>query len=55
MKKTIIDRDEYGEFGGGSCLSLIVLIFLLYGLFAWVPTPWGTYTYDLFPPAIHQK
>ncbi len=40
--------------GGGSCLGLILFIFLVYGLFNFIPTPWGSFSYDISPPAIHQ-
>lgn len=39
--------------GGFGCLSVVILIFLLYALFKPIHTPWGWFSYDLFPPAIY--
>ena len=39
---------------GCGCLGIVIAIFLLHGLFWPIPTPWGSFSYDLFPPAINQ-
>lgn len=38
-----------GNFG---CLSLIILIFILTSLWFSLPTPWGQFEIDIFPPGI---
>ena len=34
------------------CLNLIIFIFVLGALWWGVPTPWGLFELDIFPPAI---
>lgn len=40
--------------GGCGCGSLIIGILLVWALFFELPTPWGTFCIDIFPPAIRQ-
>jgi len=37
---------------GFGCLSLIIFIFILTSLWFSLPTPWGEFEIDLFPPGI---
>jgi hypothetical protein len=39
---------------GCGCGSLIVGILLVWALWFGLPTPWGTFNIDIFPPAIRQ-
>lgn len=38
--------------GGCGCVSLILFIFVLTALWFGLPTPWGTFNIDIFPPRI---
>lgn len=38
--------------GGCGCLSLILGILILWALWFGLPTPWGKYNVDIFPPRI---
>lgn len=40
--------------GGCGCVSLIIFLFLITALWWGLPTPWGTFNIDLFPPRIWQ-
>jgi hypothetical protein len=37
---------------GGGCFSLILFIFILTALWFGLPTPWGLFEIDIFPPGI---
>lgn len=37
---------------GSGCLSLILFIFTLTALWFGLPTPWGLFEIDIFPPGI---
>ena len=37
---------------GGGCFSLILFIFTLTALWFGLPTPWGLFEIDVFPPGI---
>lgn len=41
-----------GSCGCGGCLSLILLIVLLWAIWFGLPTPWGKYNLDIFPPRL---
>lgn len=42
---------------GGSCsfgcLDIILTLFIVWALFWKLSTPWGLFSIDIFPPAIH--
>ena len=40
--------------GGCGCVSIIVTILVLWALWFGLPTPWGVFNIDIFPPAIRQ-
>lgn len=40
---------------GCGCVSLIVTILVLWTLWFGLPTPWGIFHIDIFPPAIRLK
>lgn len=40
--------------GGCGCASMILSILALWALWFGLPTPWGVFNVDLFPPAIRQ-
>jgi hypothetical protein len=37
---------------GCGCVSIIVTILVLWALWFGLPTPWGNFNIDIFPPAI---
>jgi hypothetical protein len=39
--------------GGNGCFSLILFIFILTTLWFGLPTPWGVFEIDIFPPGIY--
>jgi hypothetical protein len=41
-----------GSSSGCGCVGTIITIFVLWALWFGLPTPWGTYNLDIFPPAI---
>jgi len=43
------------ESEGCGCISLVLTIFLITAWISGVPTPWGKFSFDLFPPAIHMN
>ena len=40
--------------GCGGCLSFIATVFALWALWFGLPTPWGTFNLDIFPPAVRR-
>lgn len=37
---------------GGGCVPMILFILVLWALWFGLPTPWGKYNIDIFPPKI---
>lgn len=48
------DEQRTGGGTGCGCLPLIATILVLWSLWFGLPTPWGTYNIDIFPPAIRR-
>lgn len=48
--------DNQNGAGGSGCGwgSVIVSVLLLWALWFGLPTPWGTFNIDIFPPQIRQ-
>jgi len=46
------ERSESGSGGGCGCVSFIATILTLWALWFGLPTPWGVFNIDIFPPAI---
>lgn len=44
--------DENRSAGGCGCLSLVATLLLLWALWFGLPTPWGVFGIDIFPPRI---
>ncbi len=49
--------ESNGSSGGGGCscfgcLSFVAFFFVVWAIWASVPTPWGIVELDLFPPAM---
>lgn len=40
---------------GCGCFSLLFFIFAMTAWIWGLPTPWGTFSFDIFPPAIHMN
>ena len=38
--------------GSGGCFSLILTILVLWALWFGLPTPWGVFEIDIFPPGL---
>lgn len=43
---------ESNSSGGFGCIGIIVFVLTMWSLFFGLPTPWGTFHIDIFPPAI---
>jgi hypothetical protein len=39
--------------GGCGCITIILFILFMSALFFGLPTSWGTFNLDLFPPGIY--
>ena len=44
--------DNSSNGNGCGCASVIISILLIWALWFGLPTPWGTFNIDLFPPGI---
>lgn len=45
---------DSGSNDGCGCFEFVASVLVLWALWFGLPTPWGTYNIDIFPPAIRR-